>query len=151
MPRNLDRFQDRCSGAPCGLRSAWARLLAPIGLHPGSGKEVHGDCRSQVGLQFLIPSIGHPRIPFDFPTPLDHPLLDHSLCLRRCSRIHEHTTDTYALAGLVHKELNIRMSKIERLGLRKYEVQLKCVHGWSSHTVDFLGVPLADFIRYADF
>ena len=43
------------------------------------------------------------------------------------------------------------MSKIERLGLRKYEVQLKCVHGWSSHTVDFLGVPLADFIRYADF
>ena len=47
--------------------------------------------------------------------------------------------------------MNIRMSKIERLGLRKYEVQLKCVHGWCSHTVEFLGVPLADFIRYADF
>jgi len=104
-----------------------------------------------VGLQLLIPSIGHPIIPSDFLTLFDKHLLDHSLCLRRCSRIHKHTRGTYALAGLVHKDLNIRMSKIERLGLRKYEVQLKCVHGWSSHTVDFLGVPLADFIRYADF
>lgn len=30
---------------------------------------------------------------------------------------------------------------------RNYETELKCIHGWTSHRLSFLGVPLASFIR----
>jgi len=36
---------------------------------------------------------------------------------------------------------------LRRVLQRNYEVELKCIHGWTSHRLSFLGVPLASFIR----
>ena len=75
----------------------------------------------------------------DLGQPLRSTWLSPSRALGGLWRLH--------VRGLVEQPLSIRLKKIERLGMRSQEVQLTCVHGWTTPRLTFLGVPLASVIK----
>ena len=75
----------------------------------------------------------------DLGQPLRSTWLSPSRALGGLWRLH--------VRGLVQQPLSIRLKKIERLGMRSQEVQLTCVHGWTTPRLTFLGVPLASVIK----